>query len=168
MKCPSCGADTSGRFCEYCGSELPYSGPQVQNTYNTENVTHHVTNVYYVNTPDTNYSPARAVQQPFPQQPDYQAVPFSSGPQVSGKNKSAALLFSGLSRCASLLRRQMEKRAAVSPDRRDLRDWLADRYFRDRGKQIQRFKGSAPYRQIKRRMADHPDLYRSVCLLRLI
>lgn len=23
MKCPSCGAETSGKFCEYCGSEMP-------------------------------------------------------------------------------------------------------------------------------------------------
>lgn len=23
MKCPSCGAETNGKFCEYCGSELP-------------------------------------------------------------------------------------------------------------------------------------------------
>ena len=23
MKCPSCGAETNGKFCEYCGSEMP-------------------------------------------------------------------------------------------------------------------------------------------------
>ena len=23
MKCPSCGAETQGDFCEYCGSEMP-------------------------------------------------------------------------------------------------------------------------------------------------
>ncbi|MBQ8627021.1 MAG: hypothetical protein IJ419_12745 [Agathobacter sp.] len=23
MKCPSCGAETTGKFCEYCGSEMP-------------------------------------------------------------------------------------------------------------------------------------------------
>ena len=29
MKCPSCGAETQGKFCEYCGSELPQEKPQV-------------------------------------------------------------------------------------------------------------------------------------------
>ena len=29
MKCPSCGAETRGKFCEYCGSEMPQEKPQV-------------------------------------------------------------------------------------------------------------------------------------------
>ena len=29
MKCPSCGAETQGKFCEYCGSEMPQAKPQV-------------------------------------------------------------------------------------------------------------------------------------------
>ena len=29
MKCPSCGAETQGKFCEYCGSEMPQEKPQV-------------------------------------------------------------------------------------------------------------------------------------------
>ena len=29
MKCPSCGAETHGKFCEYCGSEMPQEKPQV-------------------------------------------------------------------------------------------------------------------------------------------
>ena len=27
MKCPNCGADASTKFCPYCGSEMPYAGP---------------------------------------------------------------------------------------------------------------------------------------------
>lgn len=29
MKCPSCGAETQGKFCEYCGSEMPHEKPNV-------------------------------------------------------------------------------------------------------------------------------------------
>lgn len=29
MKCPSCGAETKGKFCEYCGSEMPQEKPNV-------------------------------------------------------------------------------------------------------------------------------------------
>ena len=29
MKCPSCGAETQAKFCEYCGSEMPQEKPQV-------------------------------------------------------------------------------------------------------------------------------------------
>ena len=29
MKGPSCGAETQGKFCEYCGSEMPQEKPQV-------------------------------------------------------------------------------------------------------------------------------------------
>lgn len=36
MKCPSCGAEAKGKFCEYCGSEMP----QEQSTVN-------ITNNYY-------------------------------------------------------------------------------------------------------------------------
>lgn len=36
MKCPSCGAETQGKFCEYCGSEMP----QEKSTIN-------ITNNYY-------------------------------------------------------------------------------------------------------------------------
>ena len=99
MKCPHCGAENTGRICEYCGSEMPYSGPQVQNTYTTENVTHHVTNVYYVNSAEsvqqsipTDFPPAvSAVTEDAPQ-PVYQPVPAASVSGVSSKNKNASLL----------------------------------------------------------------------------
>ena len=36
MKCPSCGAEAKGKYCEYCGSEMP-----------KENVVINITNNYY-------------------------------------------------------------------------------------------------------------------------
>ncbi len=99
MKCPNCGADSTGKICEYCGSELPYNGPQVQNTYNTENVPQHVTNVYYVNSPQTDstslpadFPPAPIAGTADPAQSSDQYKPFISGPSVSNKNKNTALL----------------------------------------------------------------------------
>lgn len=43
MKCPNCNAEVTGRFCEYCGSEMPKEQPQ-QNI-SGQNVT--VINNYY-------------------------------------------------------------------------------------------------------------------------
>ena len=34
MKCPSCGAEVKGKFCEYCGSEMPQEKPIVNITNN--------------------------------------------------------------------------------------------------------------------------------------
>ncbi len=31
MKCPNCGAQVSGKFCEYCGAEMPRSAPETVN-----------------------------------------------------------------------------------------------------------------------------------------
>lgn len=97
MKCPHCGADSSGKFCEYCGSEMPYNGPQVQNTYTTENVTQHVTNVYYVNSSDPAAQPIPVDFPPaVPYTPDPQssfpAAPVISKPLVSDKNKNITVL----------------------------------------------------------------------------
>lgn len=39
MKCPNCGAEAKGKFCEYCGSEMP-----------KEKTTISITNNYYVGT----------------------------------------------------------------------------------------------------------------------
>lgn len=43
MKCPSCNAEVTGRFCEYCGSEMPKE--QSQQNITGQNVT--VINNYY-------------------------------------------------------------------------------------------------------------------------
>lgn len=39
MKCPSCGAETTGKFCEFCGSEMPKE--------KSGNTTINITNNYY-------------------------------------------------------------------------------------------------------------------------
>lgn len=41
VKCPNCGAEAKGKFCEYCGSEMP-----------KEKTTINITNNYYVNAED--------------------------------------------------------------------------------------------------------------------
>ena len=91
MKCTHCGAEGTGKICEYCGSELPYNGPQIQNTYQTENVTHHVTNIFYVNSADGIPSGRPAAPAPS-RQPVYPAAPFFTPLTASDKSKSAALL----------------------------------------------------------------------------
>lgn len=70
MKCQNCGADGSGRFCEYCGTELPYRGPEVINNDNSNTVI----NNYYINSVETYGAP---VQQTM----------------ISHKTKTAALLW---------------------------------------------------------------------------
>lgn len=47
MKCPNCNAEVTGRFCEYCGSEIPKEQPQQNIT--GQNVT--VINNYYNSEP---------------------------------------------------------------------------------------------------------------------
>lgn len=27
MKCPNCNGESGGKFCQFCGSEMPYQGP---------------------------------------------------------------------------------------------------------------------------------------------
>lgn len=44
MRCPSCGANVTGAFCEYCDSKMPDERVEAQ-TINAENVT--VNNYYY-------------------------------------------------------------------------------------------------------------------------
>ena len=43
MKCPSCGAETRGNVCEFCGSEMPQ-----------DKTTIHITNNYYGNVSSQN------------------------------------------------------------------------------------------------------------------
>lgn len=59
MKCPNCAAEVTGRFCEYCGSEMKQDAPQVIN----------ITNNYYSDAPNdriertfANVEPAPAIQ----------------------------------------------------------------------------------------------------------
>ena len=37
MKCPSCGAESQGKFCEYCGSEMPQEKSTISITNNYYN-----------------------------------------------------------------------------------------------------------------------------------
>lgn len=47
MKCPNCGAESNGRYCSYCGSEMPVNGNQININHN-EKISHtNTTNNYY-------------------------------------------------------------------------------------------------------------------------
>lgn len=48
MKCPNCGGEGTGKFCEYCGSELPKSAPDQVVNDNSQTV---INNYYYGGTP---------------------------------------------------------------------------------------------------------------------
>lgn len=44
MECPNCGAQSNGKFCEYCGSEMPRIAPE---TINNDNSNTTIINNYY-------------------------------------------------------------------------------------------------------------------------
>lgn len=44
MRCPSCGANANGAFCEYCGTRMPIERVETQ-TIHVENVT--VNNLFW-------------------------------------------------------------------------------------------------------------------------
>lgn len=48
MKCPNCGAESIGKYCDYCGSELPKNSPDTINYGNHTTII----NNYYQN-PET-------------------------------------------------------------------------------------------------------------------
>lgn len=48
MQCPNCGAHGNGKFCEYCGSELPRSAPETVSNDNSHTT---IINNYYQSAP---------------------------------------------------------------------------------------------------------------------
>ena len=48
MRCPSCGANVNGAFCEYCGAKMPVERVETQ-TFNAQNV--YMNNNYYQGAP---------------------------------------------------------------------------------------------------------------------
>lgn len=80
MQCPKCGAEGRGKFCEYCGCEMPKFSPDTMN-YDSSSTT--VINNYYQSPGSPNMQPNAiyAAQQ----QPIYIV-------QKSSKNKTTALI----------------------------------------------------------------------------
>ncbi|MDE7434449.1 MAG: TM2 domain-containing protein [Lachnospiraceae bacterium] len=76
MKCPSCGAESTGKFCNYCGCEMPRTAPENVSTDNSTHTTTVVNNYY--------------------QAPGHQSAPTYSQPiytpATSPKSKTTALV----------------------------------------------------------------------------
>lgn len=68
MQCPNCGAQAAGKFCEYCGSEIPRIAPE---TVNNDNSHTNITNNYYQLPPQNAQPTTRQVfiPQPLPKIP---------------------------------------------------------------------------------------------------
>lgn len=62
MKCPNCNAEVTGRFCAYCGSEMPKEKEAINITDNRNTVI----NNYYTQAAPTTSAPARKRTQPAP------------------------------------------------------------------------------------------------------
>ncbi len=77
MKCPNCGAEGNGKFCEYCGCELPRNAPDTILNNQTNST---VINNYY-SAPQQTPTPNQTVSRPYIQ-----------APAVSGKNQTVALV----------------------------------------------------------------------------
>lgn len=78
MKCPNCGAEGKGKFCEYCGCEMPKDGPDTVNLDASSNTT--VINNYY-SAPTQTGATANTYN------PQQRFVPVQSS-----KNKTTALI----------------------------------------------------------------------------
>lgn len=64
MQCPNCGAQTNGKFCEYCGSEMPRIAPETvnndnSNTTNTTNTSNTTSTTIINNYYQSSSSPIR-------------------------------------------------------------------------------------------------------------
>lgn len=103
MKCPNCGAEGSGKFCEFCGSELirkvPEGGIQNNASNQTVNTAQTVINNYYY-APPTGAQPqseslnegTESAYEPVRSQAVAQRSYTEQAYAVSGKNKWAAFL----------------------------------------------------------------------------
>lgn len=76
MKCPNCGAEGNGKFCEYCGCELPRNAPDTILNNQTNST---VINNYY-SAPQQTPTPNQTVSRPYIQ-----------APAVSGKTRQLHL-----------------------------------------------------------------------------
>ena len=76
MRCPSCGANVNGAFCEYCGAKMPVERVETQ-TFNAQNV--YVNNNYYQG------APMGQAGHPRPQQ-------YGAGEAASPKSKTVTLI----------------------------------------------------------------------------
>ncbi|MCR5293809.1 MAG: TM2 domain-containing protein [Lachnospiraceae bacterium] len=79
MKCPNCGAQGNGKYCEYCGAEMPYRGPETINNVQLEDHSNRqvVNNYYFQSAPNIMWSEAAVRHQM---------------PSVSEKSQAMALI----------------------------------------------------------------------------
>ena len=47
MKCPNCGAQVTGKFCEYCGAEMPKMAPETVNNIEDHSSRQVINNFYF-------------------------------------------------------------------------------------------------------------------------
>ena len=93
MQCQKCGAEVKGKFCEYCGCELPKNGPDTIN-YDSSSNTTIINNYYQTSSAQPTYtppvSPAPAYNQPVYNQPTFNHPTYTQ--LISSKSKTSALV----------------------------------------------------------------------------
>ena len=52
MKCPNCGAQVTGKFCEYCGAEMPRTAPETVNNIEDHSSKQVINNFYFQGGPE--------------------------------------------------------------------------------------------------------------------
>ncbi len=91
MQCPRCGAEAKGKFCEYCGSQMPRIAPETINHNNSHTT---IINNYYNMDGEEERPVSVPRQQPAYNPPEYHP-PVSAAPEpaalaVSPKSKYTA------------------------------------------------------------------------------
>ncbi len=95
MRCPNCGAEGQGNFCEYCGAQLPRIAPEsVNNTNVQDHSTKKVVNNYYIKSDGTRRSDPDDYNYGQPGPNDWQGSSYNSyeAPRVSSKDWLVTLL----------------------------------------------------------------------------